>query len=214
MSTQVADVMTKNVVAVRQTAEFKDMVEVMRRRRISAFPVIDAGNKVIGVVSEADLLPREAYPHKPADYGPRRRRRASAKAEAFTAAELMTSPAITIGPDASVAEAAKLMSVNRIKRLPVVDESRHLTGIVSQIDLLGIFDRPDAEISEEVTDRVIASDSVTDSSEFSVAVSGGVVTVAGQVECEQVALTLLQAIWDVTGVVAVRDRLTYPVRHR
>jgi CBS-domain-containing membrane protein len=214
MAGYVADVMTCNVVAVRQIAEFKDIVEVMHRRRVSAFPVIDADNRVIGVVSEADLLPREAYPHRPAAYPRERRRRVPAKAEAFTASELMTSPPITITADATVADAAKMMYSNRVKRLPVVDEDGRLIGIVSRVDLLGIYDRSDAEICEEITDEVIAGEFVLDSSEFTVAVSRGVVTITGRVERQEVALSLLQAVWDVCGVIDVRDRLTYPVKQR
>ncbi|MHB1596459.1 MAG: CBS domain-containing protein [Streptosporangiaceae bacterium] len=65
MPSLVADVMTFNVVAVRRDAEFKEIVEVMHRRRLSAFPVLDDHDNVIGVVSEADLLPRQAYPARP-----------------------------------------------------------------------------------------------------------------------------------------------------
>ena len=214
MRSQVSDVMTHNVVAVRQIAEFKDMVEVMCRRRVSAFPVIDADDRVIGVVSEADLLPREAYQHKPADYGQERRRRVPAKATALTAAELMTSPAITITADASVAEAAKMMYTNRVKRLPVVSEDGRLTGIVSRVDLLGVYDRTDEEICEEITEQVIAGNFAFGPNEFTVTVSGGVATIAGQVEREEVALSLLQAVWDVEGMVDVRDRLNYPKRRQ
>ena len=213
MPGQVADVMTYNVVAVRQIAEFKEIVEVMLRRRVSAFPVIDADNRVLGVVSEADLLPREAYPHRPAAHRHGLRRKVPSKADALTAAELMTSPAITITAGASVADAARLMHSNRVKRLPVVDEDGRLTGIVSRVDLLGIYDRPDAEISEEITERVIAGDFVFDPNEFAVTVNRGVVTITGQVERQQVAMSLLQAVRDVAGVVDVRDRLTYAVKH-
>lgn len=214
MRSQVSDVMTRNVVAVRQFAEFKDMVEVMRRRRVSAFPVINSDDQVIGIVSEADLLPREAYPHQPADYGHERRRRIPAKARALTAAELMTSPAITTTADASVAEAAKVMYANRVKRLPVVSEDGRLTGIVSRVDLLGVYDRPDERICEEITQQVIAGDFAFGPDEFTVTVSGGVVTVTGHVEREEVALSLLEAVWDVEGVVDVRDRLSYPKRRQ
>lgn len=210
MRSQVSDVMTHNVVAVRQIAEFKDMVEVMRRRRVSAFPVIDADDRVIGVVSEADLLPREAYLHQPADYGHERRRRIPAKARALTAAELMTSPAITITADASVAEAAKVMHAHRVKRLPVVNEDGRLAGIVSRVDLLGVYDRPDEQICDEITEQVIAGDFAFGPDEFTVTVSGGVATIAGHVEREEIAVRLLQAVWDVEGVVDVRDRLGYP----
>jgi CBS domain-containing protein len=211
MPSLVADVMTYNVVAVRLEAEFKDIVAVMHRRRVSAFPVLDSQNRVIGVVSEADLLPREAYPAEPSSAKHGRPGRVPAKATALTAAELMTSPAITIGPQASVTQAAKLMHGRKVKRLPVTDEEAHLVGIVSRVDLLGVYDRPDAQIRNEIAERVLAGDFVFDPNEFTVTVSNGVVTISGRVEREDVAVSLLRAVWDVAGVVDVRDRLTYPV---
>jgi CBS domain-containing protein len=212
MTSLVADVMTYNVVAVRQNAEFKDIVEVMHRRRVSAFPVLDDDDRVIGVVSEADLLPREAYPARPTSSGHQHRRRVPAKAAALTAGELMTSPAMVITAGATVTEAARLMLSHRVKRLPVVDAEGRLVGIVSRVDLLGVYDRADMDICDEVTERVIAGDFVFDPREFAVVVSGGVVTIAGRVERQDVAIQLLQAIWDVAGVVDVRDRLSYPVK--
>jgi CBS domain-containing protein len=213
MASLVADVMTYNVVAVRQQAEFKDIVAVMNRRRVSAFPVLDAHNRVIGVVSEADLLPHEAYQagHKqPAGHGGRARK-IPAKASALTAGELMSSPAITIGPRVPVAEAAAVMHGKKVKRLPVVDEAGRLVGIVSRVDLLGVYDRPDEVICAEINERVLAGDFVFDPREFIVAVDNGVVTISGRVARDDVAVSLLQAIWDVAGVVDVRDRLSYPV---
>lgn len=212
MPSLVADVMTFNVVAVRRDAEFKEIVEVMHRRRLSAFPVLDAADAVIGVVSEADLLPREAYPARPGAARHEQRRKVPAKADALTAEELMTSPAVTIGPQATVTEAARVMSSHRVKRLPVVRDDGTLVGIVSRVDLLGIYDRPDAAITDEINERVLAGDFVLDPSEFTVTVSAGVVTIAGRVERQAVALSLLEAIWEVAGVVDVRDRLSYPVR--
>jgi CBS domain-containing protein len=211
MASLVADVMTYNVVAVRQQAEFKDIVAVMNRRRVSAFPVLDSRNRVIGVVSEADLLPREAYQagHKQAGSG--HARKIPAKASALTAGELMSSPAITIGPRVPVAEAAGVMHSRKVKRLPVVDEAGRLVGIVSRVDLLGVYDRPDEDIRAEVNERVLAGDFVFDPGEFAVAVDNGIVTIAGRVARHDVAMSVLQAIWDVAGVVDVRDRLTYPV---
>jgi CBS-domain-containing membrane protein len=210
MASLVRDVMTCNVVAVRKEAEFKEIIEVMRRRRISAFPVLDAGDRVIGVVSEADLLLREAYPARPAASRPERRRLVPAKARAMTAAELMTSPAVTITAEATVTEAARMMHSRRIKRLPVVDGAGRLTGLVSRVDLLGVYDRPDADMRSEITERVIAGNFVLGPDMFAVTVSGGVVTVSGKVELQATALSLLEAVWDVAGVVAVRDRLSYP----
>jgi CBS domain-containing protein len=212
MTSMVAEVMTYNVVAVRRDAEFKEIVSVMHRRRVSAFPVLDESDRVIGVVSEADLLPREAYPARSRSARWQLRRKVPAKAGALTAEELMTSPAITIPPQATVTEAAKLMTTSKVKRLPVVDGDGHLVGIVSRIDLLGVYDRPDAQIGAEITERVIAGDFVLDPGEFAVTVCSGVVTISGRVEGEKAALGLLASIWDVPGVVDVRDRLTYPVQ--
>jgi len=210
MTSLVRDVMTNNVVAVRKEAEFKEIVEVMHRRRVSAFPVLDGGDRVIGVVSEADLLMREAYPPRPAASRLEQRRQVPPKADAMTAAELMTSPAVTITADATVTEAARMMHGHRIKRLPVVDDEGRLTGIVSRVDLLGVYDRPDAGIGIEIAEQVIAGDFALDPSTFEVAVSGGVVTVVGKVERQAIALSLLDAVWDVAGVIDVRDRLSYP----
>jgi len=211
MTSLVRDVMTYNVVAVRREAEFKEIVEVMRRRRVSAFPVLDAGDRVIGVVSEADLLLKEAYPARPVASRLEQRRRVPAKAEALTAAELMTSPALTITAGATVTEAARVMHGNRVKRLPVVDEDNRLVGIVSRVDLLGVYDRPDAEIGREIAERVIVGDFDLDPGAFEIVVSGGVVTISGKIEPQAVALSLLDAVWDTSGVVDVRDRLSYPL---
>ncbi|HUJ07973.1 MAG TPA: CBS domain-containing protein [Streptosporangiaceae bacterium] len=210
MTTLVAEVMTYNVVAVREEAEFKEIVSVMHRRRVSAFPVLDSDDRVIGVVSEADLLPREAYPARPTRRD--ERRKVPAKAEAMTATELMTSPAVTIAPQATVTDAARVMHTKKVKRLPVVDDNGRLVGIASRVDLLGVYDRPDAQILAEVTERVIGGDFVFDPNEFAVNVRAGVVTIAGKVDRQEVAFKLLTALWDVAGVVDVRDRLSYPVQ--
>ncbi len=212
MPSLVAEVMTYNVVAVRLEAEFKEIVAVMYRRRVSAFPVLDDHDRVIGVVSEADLLPREAYPRWPSAAGREHRRRVPAKVGALTAGELMTSPALTIGPQSTVAEAARVLHSRKIKRLPVVDDSGRLVGIVSRVDLLGVYARPDAQIRTEIAEQVLAGDFVLDPREFTVTVSNGVVTISGRLDQQDLAIRLLRGIWDVAGVVDVRDRLSYPVR--
>jgi CBS-domain-containing membrane protein len=208
----VAEVMTYNVVAVRREAEFKEIVAVMHRRRVSAFPVLDDFDRVIGVVSEADLLPREAYPAWPRGAGRERHRRVPDKASALTARELMTSPAITIGPYATVMEAARTMHSRRVKRLPVIDDEGRLLGIVSRVDLLGVYDRPDEQIRTEIAERLLARDFVLDPREFTVSVSNGIVTISGKLDQHDLAIRLLRSVWEVAGVVDVRDRLSYPVR--
>ena len=131
--TTVADVMTRKVVAVRDGAEFKEIVDALRNAHVSALPVLDSENHVIGVVSEGDLLVKEA-----AVAGQRKATRRHAggadKATEVLAIGLMTQPAVTIGRDATVAEAARVMSSGRVRRLPVVDDWGRLIGIVSQLD--------------------------------------------------------------------------------
>lgn len=213
MSTRVEDVMTRNVVSLRKHAQYKEIVQVMRSRKFSAFPVIDDHDRVIGIVSEDDLLVKEARSAPSSRAVLLSRHGDKAKAAGLCAAELMHRPAITIGPDATVAEAARLMHARRVKRLPVVDDqTRRLVGIVSRADLLGVYDRPDDDIAKEILEQVIEAEFVLDRLAFDVTVSGGVVTASGPVHSQPVALSLLAAIGEVDGVVAVRDRLTYPRR--
>lgn len=209
MSSLVGDVMTRNVVSVREHAQYKEIVLIMRERGFSACPVLDADDAVIGVVSEDDLLVKEAYPGKP-ELGLLARRFSRMKAKGLTARQLMTHPAISIRPDAPAAEAARIMHAKHVKRLPVVSADGSLVGIVSRVDLLGVYDRPDSEIEAEIRKRLIVDGFVLDALAFSVTVVSGVVTISGSVENRPVAANLLDAIRQVDGVVAVRDRLSYP----
>ncbi len=210
MATLVKDVMTRNVVSLRKHAQYKEIVRVMRNRKISAFPVLDENDKVVGIVSEDDLLVKEGYAGHFAGPTFPVRHAEKVKAMALTAAELMSRPAITIGPDATVADAARVMHSKHVKRLPVMDSARRLLGIVSRVDLLGVYDRPDEDIRKEIVEQVIEGAFVLDSLAFAVTVVGGVVTLSGSVVREPVALSLLDAVRQVDGVVAVRDRLSYP----
>jgi CBS-domain-containing membrane protein len=205
----VRDVMTRRVVSVREDASFKEMAEMLRRTRISAFPVIDSADRVIGVVSEADLLVKEAVQATGTSLiAALRHVGEEAKAKGVTAADLMTRPAITTGPDASVAEAARTMYDRRIKRLPVVDAAGRLLGIVSRADVLAVFNRADEEIRDEIVHRVLPAATVSKSADFEVTVRDGIVTLSGPQQSEQVARTLLDAARHVQGVVAVRDRFS------
>lgn len=214
MSTRVEDVMTTQVVAVRQDATFKEMAARLRRHRISAFPVIDDAGKVVGVVSEGDLLTKEAViASAPSHTGPLdgfRHRKERSKAGAVVAADLMTSPPITISPQELVTHAARLMYTCKVKRLPVVDAENHLVGIVSRADVLNVYSRPDAEIQQEIRDKVILNEFLTDPGRFTVTVRNGIVTLAGNPETAASGRAIIAETWHVEGVVSVRDRLTYP----
>jgi CBS domain-containing protein len=203
--------MTTQVVAVRQAASFKEMVVKMRDSRVSAFPVLDDVGRVIGVVSEADMLNKEAdLASGPGTLSSLLRFGDREKAAGVTAAELMTRPPVTIGPDAPVAEAARLMRDRRVKRLPVISQTGHLIGIISRADVLRIFARPDADIQREAGEEVIAETFLADSPSIAVTVHEGIVTLTGRTETGQAARELVAAIRHIEGVVAVRDQLCYP----
>jgi CBS domain-containing protein len=213
MKIAVRDVMSARPVWVSESTSFKEIAARLREFRVSAFPVLDADGRVTGVVSEADLLVKEAVPDEPniiwgllAGIG---HHAARAKAGAVTAADLMTSPAVTIGPGDTIEHAARLMFTHRVKRLPVVDTGGRLAGIVSRSDVLAVFDRPDAEIRQEIMSKVISGRS--EPSWYSVIVKDGVVTLEGTPETVSIGRDLVRRARRVHGVVAVSDRLVYPV---
>ncbi len=218
MKVTVKDVMSSEVVAVRRGASFKQMAASLRRYRISAFPVIDDEGKVIGVVSEADLLAREALADGqagiPGAVTGLLHHRQHEKAYALTAGDLMTHPAVTVRPDDTVEHAARMMYTLQVKRLPVVDMGGHLIGIVSRSDVLAVFDRPDSEILAEITDELILHEFLIDPAMFMVTVRDGVVTIQGNLESTNLGRELVNRIRHVRGVVAVRDELTYPPADR
>jgi CBS-domain-containing membrane protein len=211
MSATVRDVMTTRVIALRKDADYKEIVSVLRRYRVSACPVIDDTDRLIGLVSEADLLYKEADTDLPAGLIRLRWRLGEdSKANAVTADELMTSPAIAIHPGASVADAARLMQDKQIKRLPVVGQDRRLAGIVTRSDVLSIFERPDADIWDEIGKTILDEEFALDPDRFDFTVRSGIVTICGWLDQRETALNLLARARHAEGVVSVRDRLTYP----
>jgi CBS domain-containing protein len=208
MGTTVADVMTTKVLAVTRNADFKQIASVLREFRVSACPVVDDAGRVIGVVSEADLLYKVADCDLPVGLIRLRWKLGEeSKITAVTAGQLMSSPAVTIHADASVQIAARVMRDQRLKRLPVVGAQGELIGIVSRVDLLGVYDRPDADILTEVC-GVAAGEFAINPADLNATVSSGVVTLAGCVALQRIALELVARLRHVEGVVAVRDRLT------
>jgi CBS domain-containing protein len=204
MKTSVKDAMTTQVVAVKLGASFNEMAARLRQSRVSAFPVIDDDGKVIGVVSEADMLARKVLSTGMLHSGEQE------EAGDLTAGDLMTHPAITVSPEDSVEVAARLMYTLQVKRLPVTDRSGRLAGIISRADVLAVFDRSDEEIRREVTDDVIWDQFGAGPRQFAVTVQAGVVTLEGQAETAARADLIVRKVRHVQGVVAVRDRLSYP----
>jgi CBS-domain-containing membrane protein len=211
MSSTVKDVMSTHVIAVRQSAQYKEMAAMLHRMRLSAFPVIDEDNKVIGVVSETDLLTKEALEGSvPRTVQGMSRQRVRSQVNGVTAAELMTKPAVTIGPDDTVTDAARLMYNRRVKRLPVVNGDGTLIGIVTRSDVLSVYSKPDPQIQSEITEDLILGTFGCDPARFTVTVKDGIVTIEGTPDAIQAGLDIIDAARHMEGVVAVRDRLTYP----
>jgi len=209
MSRTVADVMTRTVVVVPGSAPFKQVVRAMREYRVSALPVTDPDGLIVGVVSEADMILREdpsvLEPHFFEGHSRRDERK---KAEALVARDLMTAPPVTVGPQASVADAARLMHERRVKRLPVVDLEGRIVGIVSRMDLLAEFLRDDGDIKAEVC-RVLADDLSVASDQVLVLVDDGVVHLEGRLERRSLVPSIWGAVRAVPGVVGLDERLTW-----
>jgi CBS domain-containing protein len=210
MKSCVRDVMATRVVAVRENASFKEMIVRMRKSRVSAFPVVDDDGGVIGVVAQADMLDKEA--DLATSEGPLAsvlRFGDHEKAAGVTAAELMTSPPVTVGPDTPLAEAARLMRDHRVKQLPVINATGRLIGLVSRGDVLSIFTRPDADIQREAAEEMIAESFATDSRWLGITVHDGIVTLTGDSETQQAGRDLVEAVRHIDGVIAIRDQLSY-----
>ncbi|QKV98560.1 CBS domain-containing protein [Streptomyces sp. NA02536] len=205
----VSDVMTRTVVAVGRDAPFKEIVRTMEQRRVSAMPVLEGEGRVVGVVSEADLLPKEEFRDSdPTPVEERRRPSDVVRAGAVTAGDLMSRPAVTIHSDATLAQAARIMAVRHVKRLPVVDESAMLQGIVSRADLLKVFLRPDEDIEEEVRRTVVSYLFPAFSHAIHVNVHEGVVTLRGNIRDASLVPVAVRLIRAVEGVVGVEPQLT------
>jgi CBS domain-containing protein len=210
----VAEVMTSEVVTVGPATPFKEIAKILTEREIRAVPVVD-DSAVLGLVSEADLLHKEEYRAEPRLPWYRRmwRRSDATKAEATRAAELMTSPPVTIRPDALIVEAARMMAQHGVTRLVVVDETGRLAGIVSRGDLLDVFLRSDEEIRAATLNELVPYAIWTDPHEIDVTVRDGVVTLSGRVERKSYVPIALSLAWGIDGVVDVIDKLSYVYVH-
>jgi CBS domain-containing protein len=208
----VKDVMTKDVVSVGEKTPYKEIVEALAQHAVSAVPVVDEQNRVLGVVSEADLLHKMEFtglePHLRL-LERRQRRIARAKAVSDVARDLMSSPAVTISPHASLPAAARMMDDEHVRRLPVVDERGHLIGIVSRSDVLRVYLRDDTAIANEIREEVLLRTLWIDPNEVSVMVERGVVRLSGATGRRSTADIIVKMVSSVAGVVDVLSEVTY-----
>jgi CBS-domain-containing membrane protein len=208
----VGDVMTRDVVTIDEQTPYLGITQRLAQHGISAAPVIDGARRVVGVVSEADLLHKVEYAgderSKPLWERPSRRT-ARVKSEADTAVQLMTAPAVTVQAGASLSEAAKLMHERGVKRLPVVDDSQRLVGIVSRTDLLRVYLRPDEQIREEITEGLLRRTLWIDPVSVEVDVIDGVVALRGRVDRRSTATLVSRLVAVLPGVVRVGDEMSW-----
>ncbi|GFE26792.1 hypothetical protein Sliba_72450 [Streptomyces nigrescens] len=186
-----ADLMTPEAVVVQRGTPFKEIARLLDEYDITAVPVLDEDEQPVGVVSEADLL-----------------RRQIAKLGATTAEAIMTSPAVVARPEWSVVEAARTMEKKKVKRLPVVDDSGRLIGVISRSDLVQLFLRRDRAIQEEVLEEVLTRTLGVSPSAVTVEVSDGHVTLTGTLERKSLVPIAVRLCESVDGVVEVIDRLS------
>jgi len=209
---RVRDVMTTKVATAGRNMPYKQAAKLMTDQRVTAMPVVSESGRVIGMVSEADLL-HKVEPRPRGGTGlSARARHDRAKARARTAGELMTSPAITIHPDASLSAAARLMNAHHIRRLPVVNATGDLIGIVGRSDLMKVFLRPDEEIAAEVSDA-LGQILLDDAGQVAVSVHDGVVTLHGAPGDQDLIRVAARLASEVAGVVTVVNPLTRQEAH-
>ena len=216
---KVVDLMTTRVATVRPETPLKEVARVLAEHRVSGVPVVDAEQRVLGVVSEADFLEREAEGSLPRtswlarmissdDHSAMRARLA-----ATTAGAAMSTPAVTVGPGATIKEAAALMSARAINRLPVVEDGR-LLGIVTRADILDAYLQSDGELRRTVQEEILRDTMWLDPDELEVSVLEGIVFLMGRVDRRSTADILERLIRQLDGVLGVRCELTWDLDDR
>ncbi|MDH2387898.1 CBS domain-containing protein [Streptomyces sp. HNM0663] len=207
----VSEVMTRMVVSARPGSSFKEIARLFHDNDITAVPVVDDEGRPLGVVSEADLLHKAASLPDPEGRLARLRLVPPdrARADAETAEGLMTSPAVTARPGWNIVETARTMDRNGVKRLPVIDETGKVVGIVSRSDLLRPFLRHDHAIHDEIRRDVLERTLGLRPGAVEASVRDGVVTLTGRVE-ERADIPVIERLCQsVDGVVAVHQTIGY-----
>jgi CBS domain-containing protein len=205
----VESVMTTQVFTARPNTTFKDLVALMSEHKVSGLPVVATDGSPVGVVSEADMLVKQEHRGGTRPLFGRGRRARWLKATGRTARELMTAPAVTIGVDATVTAAARLLAAKNIRRLCVVDADGVLAGVVSRRDVIGTFLRADDEIRADIEEHVFKRGMWLFPGSLTVTVTDGMATVDGSVERRTTAQIAGQLTASVPGVVAVHNSVRY-----
>jgi CBS domain-containing protein len=204
-------VMTATIATVSLDTPFKAVAAIMAEHQLSALPVLDREGRIAGVVSESDLMRKEEYQDDPSVRRPPHSHHHRAQAESLTARQVMSSPAITISPDASIVAAARAFDRAHVSHLVVTEADGTLAGIVTPLDLLRVYLRTDREIQHEILNEVITSYLGCDPGRAEVAVADGMVTLRGEVERKSMVQLAARMARSVDGVVDVVNQLAYAV---
>ncbi len=197
---QVLDLMTTEVFTVSPTTPIKEAAQLMFRHRVSGLPVVEEDGTLTGIITEADFLRLEVARGEADDPMP-----------VEEVAEIMTRGVVTIGSEEGLAEAAKIMVVQDVKRLPVVDDQERLLGIISRLDIVAVFTRPDEVIEDEIREDLVRRVLFVDPDVIEVSVRGGVVTFRGEIGTRNESRLLEELARRLDGVMRVENELSWRV---
>lgn len=204
--------MSSPVVTVTPETSFKDCVRVLRRNRVSGLPVVDDAGRLVGLVSESDLLNK--VEKRDADsylLESRRHRLDRARASAFDVASAMSTDVVSVLPDLPIALAAREMHTRGFKRLPVVDARGRLVGIVSRGDLLTVFLRTEREVRADVRKMLAEMEAKHNGRHLKATVANGIVELDGSFAEKSRCEATVRAVTTIDGVIGVRSRMTYEI---
>lgn len=190
--------MNTDVIAVAPETATRDAARLMFRNRVSGLPVVDPQDHLLGIITEADFLRIELD-----------RAEGSLEVQFERVGDVMTTDLVTIGADMSLTEAARVMCVEDLKRLPVVGDDGRLIGIISRADIVALFTRPDDVIEDEIREDLIRRVLFVDPDEVDVRVQEGVVTFVGQIGTRTEARLIEELARRLDGVVRVENQLSW-----
>ncbi len=196
---RVVDVMTSDVITVRPSTTITEAARLMFRNRISGLPVCDDDSCLIGMITEADFLRLEVARHNE-----------TMMEGVETVGQVMTQNVTTIAPGVPLADAARIMVHEDINRLPVVDGDLRMLGIVSRLDVVAAFTRPDDVVEDEIREDVLRRIMGVDLDSIDVTVASGVVTLGGTIGTRAEAALLEELVRRLDGVMRVDNQLLWP----
>ncbi|MDJ0960254.1 MAG: CBS domain-containing protein [Acidimicrobiia bacterium] len=197
---RVVDLMTTDVIRVSPDTRIKEAARLMFRHRVSGLPVVDADGRLSGIITEADFLRMEVA-----------RNEADEPQPVETVGEVMSSGVVTVAPDAEITEAAKMMVIQDVKRLPVVDADNKMLGIIARLDIVAVFTRPDEVIEDEIREDLLRRVLFVDPDDLDVNVLNGVVTFKGEIGTKNEARILGELSRRLDGVMRVDNQLTWRI---